>query len=363
MSTVFMAVSSVGSMVDTEDTAPSRTIYQLKVHILFAIVRKWRIRSPKSSRCCGRAPCSRKASAVPAAGVCAIPTSAIPASARCRGTLPPGRRWSGRLVLEAGDFVLLPTTPGFTMSGLRAGNAPSSSIPASQPRPSGEIRHGDRRRSSERASARRLLHLRFRRCRIVGIAAAGAGARARRSSGFRFWCGSSARKQASSVRPRSGARASRRGAADRSAAVDAAAGRAAGIAARAGRCAARGSDTTDARRSRAPVDSGRSLRRRRRCRARRSSIASRATSGCRRWNTCSPGAWPSRRICCAAKKSGSPKSPNGSATVRPAPSAPPSAAMSDSRLVATREQRQPERQVRFSGKADVFPVASNPDYT
>ena len=41
----------------------------------------------------------------------------------------------------------------------------------------------------------------------------------------------------------------------------------------------------------------------RRFRARPSSTGSRAMSGCRRWNTCSPGAWRSPRTCCAATTS------------------------------------------------------------
>ena len=106
------------------------------------------------------------------------------------------------------------------------------------------------------------------------------------------------------ARPRPRARTPRRGAAHRSAALDAGRGRACraccagwpmrGSRRRCGRCTAN---------RRVP---GRwpNSRRRRHCRVRRSSIASRAPSACRRWNICSPGAWPSRRICSAAQDVG-----------------------------------------------------------
>jgi AraC-like DNA-binding protein len=44
--------------------------------------------------------------------------------------------------LVAGDFVLMPATPGFTMSGLRQA-APVLIDPLAQPAPEGEIRHGE----------------------------------------------------------------------------------------------------------------------------------------------------------------------------------------------------------------------------
>ncbi len=80
-------------------------------------------------------------------------------------------------------------------------------------------------------------------------------------------------------------------------------GRAAGAAARPGRCAARAGDSRRCTASSRVRGRWPSSRRRPRCRARRSSSASRAPSACRRWSTCSPGAWPSRRICCAARTS------------------------------------------------------------
>lgn len=45
------------------------------------------------------------------------------------------------IVLEAGDFVLLPTTPGFTMSGF-APATPTFIDPKLAPAPVGEVRHG-----------------------------------------------------------------------------------------------------------------------------------------------------------------------------------------------------------------------------
>lgn len=46
------------------------------------------------------------------------------------------------LVLEAGDFILLPTTPGFTMSGFEP-ITPTFIDPKAAPAPSDEVRHGD----------------------------------------------------------------------------------------------------------------------------------------------------------------------------------------------------------------------------
>ena len=48
------------------------------------------------------------------------------------------------LTLVAGDFVLMPATPGFTLSGL-APAAPVFLDPNLQPQPEGEIRHGTRK--------------------------------------------------------------------------------------------------------------------------------------------------------------------------------------------------------------------------
>jgi len=47
------------------------------------------------------------------------------------------------VTLEAGDFVLLPATPGFTMSGFEP-VVPQRIDPAATPSPSGEVRHGTR---------------------------------------------------------------------------------------------------------------------------------------------------------------------------------------------------------------------------
>ncbi len=45
------------------------------------------------------------------------------------------------LVLQAGDFVLLPATPGFTMSGFETAT-PTRIDPKQAPAPEGEVRHG-----------------------------------------------------------------------------------------------------------------------------------------------------------------------------------------------------------------------------
>jgi AraC-like DNA-binding protein len=47
------------------------------------------------------------------------------------------------LTLEAGDFVLLPATPGFTLSGFEA-VSPKRIDPKRMPAPTGEVRHGTR---------------------------------------------------------------------------------------------------------------------------------------------------------------------------------------------------------------------------
>jgi hypothetical protein len=48
-----------------------------------------------------------------------------------------------QLTLEAGDFVLMPATPGFTMSGFEPAT-PVRIDPKAAPAPSGEVRHGTR---------------------------------------------------------------------------------------------------------------------------------------------------------------------------------------------------------------------------
>jgi hypothetical protein len=49
----------------------------------------------------------------------------------------------GPMTLEAGDFVLLPATPGFTMSGFEPVR-PERIDPKVTPAPTGEVRHGTR---------------------------------------------------------------------------------------------------------------------------------------------------------------------------------------------------------------------------
>ncbi len=49
----------------------------------------------------------------------------------------------GPLTLEAGDFVLLPATPGFTLSGFEPVR-PERMDPKVRPTPAGEVRHGTR---------------------------------------------------------------------------------------------------------------------------------------------------------------------------------------------------------------------------
>ena len=253
----------------------------------------------KLSPCCGRAPCSRRASAVPGVGVSAIPSSAIPASARsfegrCRLAVdgrgrPSCSRQATSCFCRRRPLSRLsgfePVTPGHRSEHRAAPRGRFATAPPT------EIRC---------PPARRLLHFRFRDadcwCRCCRR---GARARYCRLSVLVRLVGEEASGQRAGrdlvlarlveVLLIEALRATQRR------------GRASGIAARAGRCAARGGDTADARRSRARHGPWLSLRGRPHCPARHSSTGSRATSGCRRWNTCLPGAWPLRKICSAAR--------------------------------------------------------------
>jgi Cupin len=62
------------------------------------------------------------------------------------------------LTLEAGDFVLLPATPGFTMSGFEAVR-PVRFDPKVTSAHLGEVRHGTRGGPPRRTAARRLVCL------------------------------------------------------------------------------------------------------------------------------------------------------------------------------------------------------------
>ena len=83
------------------------------------------------------------------------------------------------LTLEAGDFVLLPATPGFTMSGFEP-VTPEHFDPKVTSTRAGRSPPRHARRAARRAAARRLVRLRLAGLDTAGIAAAGAGARARR---------------------------------------------------------------------------------------------------------------------------------------------------------------------------------------
>lgn len=52
------------------------------------------------------------------------------------------------IILEAGDFVLLPRTPGFTLSGMKPAK-PVHIDPGMTPAPTGEVRHGTRKGSPD----------------------------------------------------------------------------------------------------------------------------------------------------------------------------------------------------------------------
>lgn len=67
------------------------------------------------------------------------PSFAVVLEGRCRLAVDGHRQ----LTLEAGDFLLLPTTPGFTMSGFERAT-PTRIDPKLAASPSGELRHGTR---------------------------------------------------------------------------------------------------------------------------------------------------------------------------------------------------------------------------
>ena len=83
------------------------------------------------------------------------------------------------ITLEAGDFVLLPATPGFTLSGFEP-VTPVRMDPKAAASGNGRGPPRRARRAARRAPARRLLRLRLARRRPARVAAAGGAARARR---------------------------------------------------------------------------------------------------------------------------------------------------------------------------------------
>ena len=247
------------------------------------------------------------------------------------------------MTLEAGDFVLLPATPGLHPVELRAGDAARASTP--RPRPRRPRRFATAAAtgrptcacSAATSSSTRPTRRCWCRCCRALVHVRGI----ERLSTLVRLVGEEAGERRSGRDLDPGA--PRRGAADRGAALDPVDGAPPGPAARPGRRAARGGDPADAWRSRAALDRRRAREGRRALRARPSSTASRAPSACGRWNTCSPGAWPSRRICSAAAASRWTRSPRASAMARRARSAPPSAATSASLRGATRVKPPPNR--------------------
>ena len=191
------------------------------------------------------------------------------------------------VTLETGDFVLLPATPGFTLSGFEP-VTPERIDPKVAPAPTGGVRHGTRGgRPDVRLLGGYFVFDSPDAALLVSLLPVLVHVRgAERLSVLVRLVG----EESSERRPGRElvltrlvvccedwpTRVSRQ---------------------RCGRCMA------------SPGVRGRwpSLRRRPRFRVRRSSSVSRAQWVLRRWNTCSPGAWPSRRICFAATTSASPK--------------------------------------------------------
>ena len=159
------------------------------------------------------------------------------------------------LTLEAGDFVLLPATPAFTMSGFEP-VTPTLIDPERDARAAAdEVRHGRRDGDARRAPARRLLRLRLARRGAAGVAAARRSSTCATPSGLATLVAARRRRgDRAAAGPRARAHAPRRGAAGRGAAGDAARRRPAGPAARAGRRAAGAGAARAARPGRALLD-------------------------------------------------------------------------------------------------------------
>ena len=244
------------------------------------------------------APCSPRGSAAPAAGACGTRRSASRASAGAGRPLSPVPSTAGAVTLEAGDFVLLPATPAFTLSGFEPVDAQADRSEggcgadrggASRPAEGPPTCACSAATSSSTRPTRRCW---CRCCRRWYTCAA--------SRGCRCWCAWSARRRASAAGSGPRAGAPRRGAADRGAAGDPGRRRAARTAARAGRCAHRVAIRQmhgDPERPWTVVE----LAKGRGCRARPSSTASRAPSACGRWSICSPGAWRWQRSAAAPR--------------------------------------------------------------
>ena len=159
------------------------------------------------------------------------------------------------LTLEAGDFLLLPATPAFTMSGGEA-TKPKRLDPTVTPSPTGDVRLRYTRRSARCAVARRVLRLRLTRFRVARVAAARAHPRARGREALGPGSSGGGGSEPRPVRPGTRADAARRGTAHRGATGRAQCARAAGTVARVGRCDAGPSDPTHARSRVTIVDGG-----------------------------------------------------------------------------------------------------------
>ena len=150
------------------------------------------------------------------------------------------------ITLEADDFVLLPATPSFTISGFQPVTAERID-PKVTPAPTDEVRHGTPDGRSRRAAARRLLRVRLARHGVARVAAADGRPRARRRAALGAGPARRRRIERTKIRPRPRAHAPRGGAAHRSAALNAGRRRASGTAARVGRRATCAGDPADAR--------------------------------------------------------------------------------------------------------------------
>ena len=101
------------------------------------------------------------------------------------------------LTLEAGGFVLLPATPGFTMSGFEPARFERLD-PRVTSKIMGEVRHGTARWTPRRSDSSAAGSPSTRRTSVIaGVIAAVARTRARCRAALRHWCALSAKKRPS----------------------------------------------------------------------------------------------------------------------------------------------------------------------
>jgi AraC-like DNA-binding protein len=143
MSTVFMGVSLVG-LHGGNDIDRRQDYLQCRVHFSFAIVRI--MSDPLSDAIALLQPRAVFSKGISGAGQWGVRYSDFGQPSFCavlEGSCRLAVDGHEALTLAAGDFVLLPATPGFTLSGFEPVK-PVRIDPKQTPAPRGEVRHGRR---------------------------------------------------------------------------------------------------------------------------------------------------------------------------------------------------------------------------